>query len=60
MSKELPQNNNSEEIDLGLLFNAIGKLFNRFINFIGSIFKGILTFIVFLLRAIIKNFKMIF
>ena len=59
MSKELPQNNNSEEIDLGLLFNAIGKLFNRFINFIGGIFKGILTFIVFLLRAIIKNFKII-
>ena len=36
MSKELPQNNNSEEIDLGLLFNAIGKLFNRFINFVKS------------------------
>ncbi len=60
MSKDLPQKqDNSEEVDLGLLFNAIGNLFNRFVNFIGSIFKGVLTFIVFLLRAIIKNFKTI-
>lgn len=59
MSKELPQNNNSEEIDLGQLFNAIGKLFNKFFNLIGTILKAILTFFVFILKAIINNFKVI-
>lgn len=59
MSKELPQNNNSDEIDLGQLFNAISNLFNKFINTIGTILKSILSFFVFILKAIIDNFKII-
>lgn len=50
----------TEEVDLGQLFNAIGKLFERFFKFIGSIFKGIFSFVVFLLKVVIDNFKLIF
>ncbi|HUH46729.1 MAG TPA: hypothetical protein VLZ54_06225 [Arenibacter sp.] len=45
-----PNNTSSEEIDLGQLFQLIGKAFNKFFRFIGNIFKGIFhTFILFLL-----------
>ena len=41
MSKsKLPEQTNSEEVDLGQLFNLIGNAFNRLFNFIGSIFIG--------------------
>lgn len=43
----------SEEIDLGQIFNAIGKLFERFFRFIGAIFKGIFSFIIFFLKVVI-------
>lgn len=60
MSKEsLPQGSQNEEVDLGQLFEAIGRLFERFYNFILSIFKGILTAIVASSRAVIDNFKLI-
>ena len=59
MSDKLPNTNNSEEIDLGVLFNAIGKLFDRFINFIKSIFKGILSFVVSIIKVVIKNYRVI-
>jgi len=59
MSDKNTQNTDSEEVDLGQLFNAIGKLFERFFRFIGSIFKGILSIIVFFLKAIIQYFKII-
>ena len=58
MSTNQPQNN-SEEVDLGQLFNAIGNLFQRFFNFIGSIFKAIFGVIIFLLKAVITYFKII-
>lgn len=60
MSKELQNNNTSEEVDLGQLFKAIGNIFDRLIKFIGSILKSILSFIIFLLNAFISNFKLIF
>ena len=53
------QQNNSEEVDLGQLFNAIGNLFQRLFNFIASIFKGIFAALIFLLKAIITYFKII-
>ena len=41
MSKsKLPEPTNSEEVDLGQLFNLIGNAFNRLFNFIASIFIG--------------------
>lgn len=55
MNKE----NNTEEVDLGLLFDAIGKLFNRFFQFIALIFKFGFSIIIFGLKAIIDNFKLI-
>jgi len=46
MSKELPQPQPSEEVDLGQLFKLIGKAFDRFFKFIASIFNSIfLTFV---------------
>ncbi len=59
MSENIPNKEGSEEVDLGQLFNAIGSLFDRFINFIVSIFKIFLTTIVTGLKAIINNFKLI-
>lgn len=53
------QQNNSEEVDLGQLFNAIGNLFQRFFNFISSIFKAIFAALIFLLKAFITYFKII-
>ncbi len=41
MSKDLPQQPNSEEVDLGQLFKLIGNAFNRFFRFIGKIFYGL-------------------
>lgn len=58
MSKELPQPQPSEEVDLGQLFKLIGNAFSRFFNFIGSIFKGIfhifILFLLFIQKHIIK------
>ncbi|NKI26862.1 hypothetical protein HCG49_09830 [Arenibacter sp. 6A1] len=52
MAEQQPSktNSNSEEIDLGQLFQMIGNVFNKFFRFIGNIFKGIFsTLVVFLL-----------
>ncbi|MFD2917042.1 hypothetical protein [Psychroserpens luteus] len=59
MSENLPKKQDSEEIDLGQLFNAIGNLFERFYRFIKSIFKGVLSLIVYVIKAIVDNFKVI-
>lgn len=49
----------NDEVDLGQLFNAIGRVFDRFFRFIGSIFKAVLSFLVFILKVVIDNFKLI-
>jgi hypothetical protein len=59
MSDKLPENTQNEEVDLGQLFKAIGNLFDRFYRFIRSILKSILSVIVYALKAIIDNFKLI-
>ncbi|WP_100613687.1 hypothetical protein [Confluentibacter citreus] len=56
MSKELPQPQQSEEVDLGQLFKLIGNAFDRFFRFIGSIFKGIFGVIILFLLFLQKNF----
>lgn len=50
---------NNEEVDLGQLFNAIGKVFDRFINFIASILKSIFSVIIHLIKDVVLNFKLI-
>ena len=41
MSKDIQQQPQSEEVDLGQLFKLIGNAFQRFFDFIASIFKGL-------------------
>jgi len=57
MSKNTPEQQNSEEIDLGVLFNAIGNAFNKLFNFIGRIFKAIFSVFIYALKAIVVNYK---
>tara|TARA_R110002111_G_scaffold121226_4_gene184899 strand:+ start:53 stop:1105 length:1053 start_codon:yes stop_codon:yes gene_type:complete len=59
MSEKLPQQPNNEEVDLGQLFNAIGNLFQRLFNFIGSIFKGIFSAIIYTIKPLVDNFKLV-
>lgn len=60
MSNKLPKDTDTnEEVDLGVLFNTVGNLFNRLISFIASIFKGIFSVIIYALKAIIVNLKII-
>ena len=59
MSTNPQPHSSSEEIDLGQLFKLIGKAFDRLINFIVSIFKWIFSIIIYALKAIIVNFKII-
>ncbi|NNL16808.1 MAG: hypothetical protein HKO81_09235 [Flavobacteriaceae bacterium] len=58
MSKsKLPEQPNSEEVDLGQLFNLIGNAFNRLFNFIASIFKGLYHVLLMLLIHVYKRIK---
>lgn len=56
MSKELPQPQASEEVDLGQLFKLIGNAFNRFFKFVASIFIGIFHVFILFLLFIQKHF----
>lgn len=55
MADQPTRQNNSDEIDLGQLFQMIGRAFQKFFNFIGSIFKGIFHIIILFLLFIQKN-----
>ncbi len=59
MSEKKPESTNPEEIDLGQLFNAIGKLLERFFSFIGNIFKGIFSTIIYAIKPFVVHFKII-
>jgi len=59
MSDKLPQDSKSEEVDLGQLFNAIGRMFERLFAFIGKIFKGLFSLIIYALKPIVLYFKII-
>jgi len=59
MSKESPQSQQSEEIDLVKLFNLIGNLFERLYNFIGSIVSSLFSILIYALKAIVENFKIL-
>lgn len=55
MSKELPQPQPSEEVDLGQLFKLIGNAFDRFFKFIASIFIGVYKVVLLLLIHFYKR-----
>lgn len=59
MSQEVPQGSQNEEVDLGQLFNAIGRLFEKLFSFIGRLLKGLFSAIIFSLKPIVNNFKLI-
>lgn len=59
MSNDSNNYQNNEEVDLGQLFNAIGRVFDRFINFITSIFKSIFSVIIQVIKDVVLNFKII-
>jgi hypothetical protein len=55
MNKDLPQPQQSEEVDLGQLFKLIGNAFDRFFKFIGGIFKGIFGIVILFLLFVQKH-----
>lgn len=59
MSKDLPQPQQSEEVDLGQLFKLIGNMFDRLFKFVGNIFKAIFSVFIYIIKALIRNFKII-
>ncbi|TYA74142.1 hypothetical protein [Seonamhaeicola marinus] len=56
MSKELPQPQQSEEVDLGQLFKLIGNMFDRLFKFIGGIFNKIFLAFVWFVFFVKKHF----
>lgn len=56
MSKDLPQPQQSEEVDLGQLFKLIGNAFDRLFRFIGHIFNKLFLAFVWLIFFIKKHF----
>ena len=56
MSKsKLPEQTNSDEVDLGQFFKLIGNAFERFFNFIASIFIGVYKVLILLLIHFYKR-----
>ena len=55
MSKDLPQPQQSEEVDLGQLFKLIGNAFNKLFRFIGSIFNRLFLTLVWLVFFVKKH-----
>ena len=56
MAENQTNNNNSDEIDLGQLFQLIGRAFQKLFNFIKSVFKGLFHMLILFLLFIQKNF----
>ncbi|MDD7885935.1 hypothetical protein [Flavivirga sp. 57AJ16] len=55
MSKDLPQPQQSEEVDLGQLFKLIGNAFDKLFRFIGSIFNKLFLAFVWLIFFVKKH-----
>ena len=55
MSKNLPEQPKSEEVDLGQLFKLIGNAFNRFFKFVGSILNSFFLAFVWLVFFVKKH-----
>jgi hypothetical protein len=59
MSEKLPQPRQDEEVDLGQLFNAIGRLFEKLFSFINKVFKSLFSIIIYGLKPLVNNFKLV-
>jgi hypothetical protein len=59
MSDKLPQQPQDEEVDLGQLFNAIGRVFERLFSFLGKILKGLFSIIIYGLKPLVNNLKLV-
>ena len=59
MADQPVHQNSSDEIDLGQLFQVIGRGLQKFFNFIGSIFKGAFHVLILILIFIQKNILII-
>ncbi|WP_299521452.1 hypothetical protein [Winogradskyella sp.] len=59
MSDKVPQESQNEEVDLGQLFNAIGRLFEKLFAFIRRLFKSLFSALIFALKPLVNNFKLI-
>ncbi|MBO3115237.1 hypothetical protein J4050_00665 [Winogradskyella sp. DF17] len=59
MSDNLPEKTQTEEVDLGQLFNAIGRLFEKVFGFIVSVFKALFKTIIYSLKPVINNIKLV-
>ena len=55
MADQPVNQNSSDEIDLGQLFQMIGRGFQKLFNFIGSIFRGIFHIVMLFLLFVQKN-----
>lgn len=55
MADQPANQNTSDEIDLGQLFQVIGRGFQKFFNFIGNIFKGLFHLLILFLLFIQKH-----
>ena len=51
--------NASEEVDLGVLFNAIGRFFQKYLSFITFAFHKSYSLIIYSLKIVIKYYKII-
>lgn len=59
MSDQIPQKPQNEEIDLGQLFNAIGRLFEKLFSFLSQVVKTLFSIIIYALKPLVNNFKFI-
>lgn len=59
MSKELPQKNNNEEVDLLILFDYIGERINKFVGLFKQLFLFIYSTFIYAAKAVIKNIRVI-
>lgn len=55
MSKDLQQQNQSEEVDLGQLYKAIGNGFSSFFRGVANIFKGLYSGLILILLHLFKR-----
>lgn len=59
MSDKLPRETQNDEVDLGLLFNAISRLFENLFTFIGKVFKALFSTSIYALKPFVKNIKVL-
>ena len=59
MSNKLPEQPNNEEVDLVIIFRLLGRAFSKLFRAIGSFFHFIFRLVVFALKPIVENFKLI-